>query len=290
MKISVVVAAHNEGDELSATVDALLATGPTNMEVIVVDDQSDDGSAEAVLRADCVAVLRPPKRAGVTGSRNFGAAHADGDIIVFSDGHVRPQPGWAEPLVHELRDPAVGAVTPMISPLTDCGHPGYGFTWRSASLTTAWICRAPTAPEAVPMLCGCFFAIRRDVFDRLSGFDLGLTLWGMEDADLSLCVWRLGLECRVVPSSHVRHLFRKEFPYRVTQVGTVHNTLRVATVHFGETAMARVFAHFASQSVFAEAAERVLVSDAFERRAWLDRQSCRDADWFINHFQIEALQ
>lgn len=290
MTVSVVIVAHNEGDQLSATVEAVLATGPDDMEVIVVDDQSDDGSADAVTRGERVMMFRTASRAGVTGSRNLGAAHADGDIVVFGDGHVRPQPGWAEPLIEELRDPAVGAVAPVISPLSDVGNRGYGFTWRSPSLATSWISRAPTSPRPVPMLCGCFFAIRRSVFDRVGGFDPGLTLWGMEDADLSLCVWRLGLECRVVPGSHVRHLFRKYFPYSVDWAVTLHNTLRVATVHLGEPAITRVVAHYVARPEFAEAAERVLFSDAFERRAWLDERTVRDADWFIDRFKIDALR
>jgi GT2 family glycosyltransferase len=290
VKISVVVIAHNEGDQLAATLGAMAATGPRDMEVIVVDDQSDDGSPDTVARADGVTLLYTPARAGVTGSRNLGAAHATGDILVFSDGHVWPEPGWADPLVDELRDPAVGAVAPVISPLNGDGHSGYGFTWRSPSLATAWISRPATAPRPAPMLCGCFFAIRRDVFDRLGGFDSGLTLWGMEDADLSVCIWRLGFECRVVPTSHVRHLFRKMFPYGVAWAVTLHNTLRVATVHFGETAMARVLAHHAAHPSLAEAAERVVVSDAFERRAWLDERTARDGDWFIDHFRIGALR
>jgi GT2 family glycosyltransferase len=290
MKMSVVVVAHNEGDELPATVKAFGETGPDDIEIVVVDDQSDDGSPDAVEARDGLRVLRTPERAGVTGSRNFGAAHAHGDVIVFSDGHVRPQPGWAEPLIRELSDSAVGAVAPMISPLGQHGQPGYGFTWRSPSLATAWISRAPSAPQPTPLLCGCFFVIRRDVFDRLGGFDPGLTLWGMEDADLSLCVWRLGLECRVVPDSEIRHLFRKNFPYQVAWVGTVHNTLRVAAAHFGATAAARVLGHYAPQPGFADAAERLVMSDVFERREWLDERTTRDADWFIDHFRIDALR
>ena len=169
--------------------------------MVVVDDQSDDGSPDAIPASEGVTLVHTPSRAGVTGSRNLGATYASGDILVFSDGHVRPEPGWAELLVDELSDSAVGAVAPMISPLSDIGTPGYGFTWRSPSLATAWICRPATTPLSVPMLWASSSVIRRDVFDRLGGFDSGLTLWGMEDADLSLCVWRLGLERRVVPGS-----------------------------------------------------------------------------------------
>jgi GT2 family glycosyltransferase len=290
VKISVIVVAHNEGDQLPATVEAVLATGPEDMEVIVVDDQSDDGSPDAITAGERVMLVRTESRAGVTGARNLGAKYASGDILVFSDGHVRPHPGWAEPLMNELSDSTVGAVAPAISPLGDVGTPGYGFTWRSPSLATAWICEPATTPLPVPMLCGCFFVVRKDVFDRLGGFDSGLTLWGMEDAELSLCVWRLGLECRVVPASHVRHLFREKIPYTVGWPTALHNTLRVATVHFGQAAMARVLAHFSNQPMFAEAAEKVLVSDAFTRRTRLDQMSVRDGRWFIDHFQIDALR
>lgn len=290
MKTSIVIVAHDEGDELLSTVTSMLATTPDGTEIIVVDDQSEDGSVEAVANLQAATVVRTPVRAGVTGSRNLGARYATGDALVFSDGHVRPVAGWLEPLMDELDNPMVGAVAPVISPLRAEGHPGYGFTWRSPALTTAWISRPATAPRQAPMLCGCCMVIRRDVFDRLGGFDSGLTLWGMEDAELCLCIWRLGLECRVVPASQVRHLFRQAFPYGVAWAVTLHNTLRVATVHLGETALARVLAHYTTHPHFSEAAERLVVSDAFERRAWLDKRTTRDANWFIDYFDIEALR
>jgi GT2 family glycosyltransferase len=290
MRASVVVVAHNEGDELAATVASLLATTPKGTEIIVVDDQSDDGSPDALPRAPGVTVHRTNERSGITRSRNLGAAHATGDVLVFSDGHVRTEPGWLEPLAEDLSVPGVGAVAPVISNMRGDGAPGYGFTWRSPTLTTAWITRPAEAPRAAPMLCGCFLAVRRDAFERLGGFDPGLTLWGMEDAELCLSVWRLGLECRVVPASRVRHLFRRTFPYGIGWAVTLHNTLRVATVHFGTAARARVLAQYAGHPHFTEAAERVVVSDAFERRAWLEGECERDADWFIDRFGIEVLR
>jgi GT2 family glycosyltransferase len=290
MRASIVVIAHNEGAELRATVDALLASTPAGTEIIVVDDQSDDGSPAMVPRAPGVTVLSTTERCGVAGSRNLGARHATGDVLVFSDGHVRPDPDWLPPLLDELSSPAVGAVAPVIVPLRDKGPPGYGFTWRSPRLTTAWITRPTDAPQPVPMLCGCFQAVRRDAFARLGGFDRGLEVWGMEDADLSLCIWRLGLECRVVPASRIEHLFRRAFPYGVGWPVTLHNTLRVATIHLAETALARVVAEHARHPQFAEAIEHVLVGDAFRRRAWLDRECVRDAGWVIERFGIEALR
>src|SRR5215211_1161545 len=112
MRASVVVVAHNEGDELPATVAALLATTPDGTEIVVVDDQSDDGSPSAVPSAPGVTVLRTAERSGITRSRNLGAAHATGDVLVFSDGHVRTEPGWLEPLAEELSAAGVGAAAP----------------------------------------------------------------------------------------------------------------------------------------------------------------------------------
>jgi cellulose synthase/poly-beta-1,6-N-acetylglucosamine synthase-like glycosyltransferase len=236
-------------------------------------------------------VLRTTQRAGVTGSRNFGAAHATGDVLVFCDGHVRAEPGWLEPLVTALEDPGVGAVAPVVSSLDGEGYPGYGFTWRSPKLGTAWLTRPAERPQPVPMLCGCFLAVRRDAFERLGGFDSGLTLWGMEDADLCLSLWRLGLECRVVPASRIRHKFRPTFPYGgVNWAVTLSNTLRVATVHLPASALARVLAHYAAHPQFTEAAERLADSDAFARRAWFDGEAEHDGAWFIDRFEIEALR
>src|SRR5215217_324971 len=114
--LSVVVPSHNEGGNLRDTVHALLATLPSSGEVIVVDDASDDGSADFITsNYGGVRLLRLPERLGASAARNAGAAISSADVFVFSDAHVTPPMGWADVLLSALARPGVGAVAPVIS-------------------------------------------------------------------------------------------------------------------------------------------------------------------------------
>ena len=51
LSVSVVIVTHNEGGELARTVEAIRETVPESTEIVVIDDVSTDGSADA-LEAD----------------------------------------------------------------------------------------------------------------------------------------------------------------------------------------------------------------------------------------------
>jgi GT2 family glycosyltransferase len=234
--------------------------------------------------------VRPPRRLGVAGARNYGARHAaDSRVLVFSDAHVTARPGWLEPLLGALAGGA-GVAAPAIRPLGGTGSWGYGCTWRDASLTTAWLRRRPQGIEEVPMVCGCFLAVDRAAFDAVGGFDDGLATWGLEDAELSLALWRSERPCVVVPEAEVEHLFRPRFHYRVAWETTLHNILRLAVVHFPEAALARVLSVYTDNSALPTAYARVLDSDVWLRRSAVADRSARDGAWFLDRFEIGALR
>lgn len=288
---SIVVVGHNEAEHVHGTVDVLLDTTPDGTELIVVDDCSTDGGMDFL--ADGyrgVRLVRPEERLGITGARNHGAALASGTVVVFSDAHVTPSPGWLEPLCDALADPGAGAVAPAISPMGTTGQRAYGFTWRAPSLTTAWLYRHEGGVRTVPMLCGCFLALRRETFDQVGGFDEGLVTWGLEDAELALRLWRAGYECRIAADSHIMHLFRPTFPYQVGWGVTLANVLRVGTIHFGPTALTRVLGWYAGNAFLGTCLERLVESDAWSRREQVAASSSRSAEAFFDRFGIEVLQ
>src|ERR1043165_4311239 len=89
VNVSVVVVSHNEGDNLRKTVHSLLATLPSDGEIIVVDDCSADGSADFIDdRYAGVTLLNPAERLGAASARNYGGRQARGEIIIFSDAHM----------------------------------------------------------------------------------------------------------------------------------------------------------------------------------------------------------
>src|SRR4051812_26101044 len=226
--VSAVVVSRNEGDYLLRTVHGLLATLPAGAEIVVVDDESTDGSADFLGPAyPSVRLLRPPVRLGSAAARNFGARESTGRTVVFCDAHIIPPMGWAEPVLGALRDPRVGASGPAISVIGRPDLRGYGLTYRDAAINVTWLPQRGERPYGVPILGGCCLAMRRDVFDAIGGFDDGILGWGAEDVELSLRLWLLGFECRVVPAVAVAHRFRSVLPHPLEAGALWHNVLRV---------------------------------------------------------------
>jgi hypothetical protein len=155
-------------------------------------------------------------------------------------------------------------------------------------MNVEWLPRPGDLPAPVPMLCGCLFAMRREVFVEIGGFDAGLLRWGYEDAELSLRLWTSGYECVVVPNGEVRHLFRSRFPYALEPWLFVHNQLRVAMVHFAEHRVAQLVSRLQPNNEFPRALASVLESDVWSRRERVRASRHFDDSWFLDRFDIRV--
>jgi hypothetical protein len=141
----------------------------------------------------------------------------------------------------------------------------------------------------VPLLCGCFVALRRDLFVAIGGFDSGLIVWGCEDAELSLHLWTRGYSCMLVPEVEIAHLFRPTHPYRVDWEVVVYNTLRMATVHFGPDRLRRVVQGLTTHNSFPAAFARLAESDSWVRRQQIHAERRYDDNWFFRRFGMDNI-
>lgn len=111
--VSVIVPAFNAADTLGECLAALLnQTAPrSSYEIIVVDDGSLDATADVAARyCDQGVRLVRQHNQGAAGARNTGVAHADCDLLLFTDSDCVPQPDWIERMVAAFDDPeTVGA-------------------------------------------------------------------------------------------------------------------------------------------------------------------------------------
>lgn len=87
MLISVVIPTYNRREQLFLAIESVRAQTHTNLEILICDDGSDDGSQEMVeLFHDSRVKWIPGKREGhPSGPRNRGVAHACGEWIAFLD-------------------------------------------------------------------------------------------------------------------------------------------------------------------------------------------------------------
>ena len=130
--LSVVIPVRNMSYSLPTVLDALAAQEIAEApEVIVVDDGSEDGTAEAARRHPLrPVVVAMPRRRGAGAARNVGAFLAAGDTVVFADADMLLPP-------HGLADIAARACDGLI--LTGFRH---NIAWQPGA-------RRPCCPPAV---------------------------------------------------------------------------------------------------------------------------------------------
>lgn len=105
--ISIIIPAYNIADYLPKTLDSVLAQSYTNLEIIVVNDGSKDGTAAVIdsyAAKDCRVKAIHKENGGVTSARLRGLAEATGDYIGFVDGDDYVEPQMYQRLLENLQN------------------------------------------------------------------------------------------------------------------------------------------------------------------------------------------
>ncbi|NEX19350.1 glycosyltransferase [Thiorhodococcus mannitoliphagus] len=182
-----------------------------DFEVILVDDCSDDGSAERLAGYPGVRVIRNRENLGFVGSCNRGAELAQGDFIVFLNNDTQVQPGWLDALVAtfgEAQDAGIVG-SRLIYPDGRQQEAG-GILFSEGSAWNYGHLDDPNKPQysyrrAVDYCSGAALAVRADLFRTLSGFDAAFAPAYYEDTDLAFRVRAAGYQVYYQPLSVVVH-------------------------------------------------------------------------------------
>ncbi|MEV0273380.1 glycosyltransferase [Hamadaea sp. NPDC050747] len=179
--VSVIVPCHNSRKTLALCVEAALTQTYAEIEVIVVDDASTDDSA-AIAEGLGATVVRMPVNGGAGLARNRGMAAARGDILFFADSDVALAPDAVEQAVRMFAEhPEYAAVWGVYGdrPLVDDG-----IVERVQVLTGHYRQSRLDVVHTGHFAVG---ALRREVVDRLGGFDERLVgQWTNEDHEFGL--------------------------------------------------------------------------------------------------------
>ena len=106
--VSVVIPVKNGGPLLHDVLAAVRAQG--EVELIVTDSGSTDGSADAARAAGAEVIAIPPGEFGHGRTRNLAAERSSGELICFLTQDAVPEPGWLAAYREALElDPRVGA-------------------------------------------------------------------------------------------------------------------------------------------------------------------------------------
>ena len=208
--LSVLIVAWNSRAELARTLPALLPELGEGDELIVVDNESSDGTAEAVASlAPDARVVRPGRNAGFAAGCNEGAAVARGELLVVLNPDAAPRPGFGEAIRRPWVEQRGWAAWQALvaggngTTINSAGNPVHftGIVWAGGHGLPIEV--APP-PGEVTALSGACLAIPRLVWEDIGGFPERFFLYH-EDVDLSLRLRLGGGALGIEPAAVVDH-------------------------------------------------------------------------------------
>ncbi len=208
-RLAVVIPTRNRGGEAAETVRAILQD-PLDFELVVVDQSTDDRTAEALrdVQSDPrVRVLRSNLR-GASNARNVGVAATTAPIIAFTDDDCRPTPGWASRMLGIFdSDSEASLVFGRVHlPPAENEH-DYAPSFEPKVRVQESVVPLPSDDLGI----GANFGVRREVLASLGGFDPLLgpgapVFRGAEETDLLIRGIHRGLRVINASECDVLHL------------------------------------------------------------------------------------
>ncbi len=226
LELSIIIVSYETQELTLRCLETLYEHAPgVSFEVIVLDNDSKDGSAESIRqRFPGVTLIESKENLGFAGGNNRAAASAQGEKLLllnpdtevlddaitklyefseslqgrtvvggrtqFADGSLNPGSCWGRPTPWSVFCMATGLAKLF----------GNSRLFASESIG-GW---ARDSVREVDIVSGCFLLIPRDLWQELGGFDPLFFMYG-EDADLCLRARQLGASCHITPEATIIH-------------------------------------------------------------------------------------
>jgi GT2 family glycosyltransferase len=209
---SVVIPNWNGAHHLPTCLDALRAQIYSNLEVIVVDNASQDNSRQLLAdRYPEVRLIALPKNQGFTGACNAGIQAACGEYIALLNNDTEVDPGWAAAVVNVFaRHPEAGLVASKMLLFDERNrfHTAGDLYRVDGRLVNRGVWELDQGQydreDYVFSACGGSSAYRRHMLDEIGLLDDDF-FFSCEDMDLAWRAQLAGYRCVYTPDAVVYH-------------------------------------------------------------------------------------
>jgi GT2 family glycosyltransferase len=198
MKFSIIICTYNRPELLAKCLDALHPSVQEEVnepyEVVVSDDSKNLITKELVLQKyPWVKWVKGPEK-GSASNRNNGVKYALGEWLLLTDDDCIPATHWVSSYIRAIRD--------------------YGNTFVFEGKTSALTKRDRLDVECPinefgGLLWSCNFAIEKNTFTEIEGFDENYQSYGFEDMDFKSKLEKRKIEIKFIPKALVYHPWRK---------------------------------------------------------------------------------
>jgi GT2 family glycosyltransferase len=212
-RLSVVIPHWNAKQFLKTCLDALAAQNYPDVEIIIVDNASTDGSQQYIKDLyPAVRLIELPENRGFTGACNAGIQAATGEFISLLNNDTEVEPQWAGAIVEGFRqftDAGIIASRMMLFDKRDTfhaagdfyrvdGQPGNRGVWQHDD-------GQYSQADYIFSACGGASAYRRKMLDEIGLLDDDF-FFSLEDIDLGWRAQLAGYRCVYIPDAVVYHM------------------------------------------------------------------------------------
>lgn len=225
---SIIIPAYNEEEYLPTLLTTLQNQTYENIEVIVVDDMSEDRTAEVAREYGAVVVIKNDQVCNIAKSRNMGAAAASGEYLIFMDADGAIEHIMIEETVNELESGKDLVYTNHCC--TD------SIFLNQIRVTLGLIDPVIHIPNnrilSLVSINGQYVAVSREAFDAVGGYDETMIPEGVWGEDRSFAIDVLNY-CGIDKVGFLRDCYSSTSARRANQVGMINDITNRIKRYFG---------------------------------------------------------
>jgi len=204
-KVSVIIINYNGKHHLEKCLESLTKIDYTNIEIIVVDNNSNDDSVDFISKNfPNLILIELNENKGFAEPNNIASKTAIGDFLLFLNNDTIVTPPFISELIKSFQQNSdVGICQSLLL------KPDESIDSSGDFLDTLGIVYNSKTPiseiREISSARGASMMIKKNIFDQLKGFDKKF-YFSFEDVDLSWRCWIVGYKILVIPKSIVYHL------------------------------------------------------------------------------------
>lgn len=250
-KLTVVMPFLNEGEEVGNTVRNIRATAGKSVDIIVINDDSDDNyDYERDLAGLGIIYVVNKHRLGAALSKERGVQLSKTPYFILLDAHMRfYEKNWVDYIVEELEYDSQRLLCSKSIPLNKDKEgkvfivPNFNspkgayisFNSKKHVPSIDWNyyedCLPTCTENQIPCVLGAGYTTSKSYWNKIRGLQ-GLIHYGCEEAYISIKAWKEGGGCYLLPRLSIGHIYRQKFPYSVYSFQHIYNYLLISELLF----------------------------------------------------------
>ena len=281
--VTVIIPFLNERGEVWQTIASLSANTKQDINIIVINDASNDGYDYSLLeKMENVLYICNKRRLGVAACRDMGIDLCETDYFLLLDAHMRfYDDKWYELVVSQLKSnnrqllcfeslPLINNSGKISKAESAIGYGAY-INLDSESnhfLEVDWISSLEDNKTIIPCILGAAYACSKSYWQYLKGLN-GLIEYGLDEQFISLKVWLEGGVCKLLRGCQIGHIYRQKAPYEIKTESSILNKSLITELLFPSALKYKFYNRL--QHSYPELWEHI-VQELLCRKEWISEQ------------------